>query len=230
MAPRSPASLGNNSAGKRPARGRPPKIDSEQLLKVAREVFLERGIRATTLEVAERAGVAEGTLFHRFKTKEALFRQAMQVTEEELPELLIGAVDRILGLPVEEALTQLAEALLSIGRVAVPLMMMSWSNPTCAGPPEKVMPRFRTFVTNLAGFFEAEVTAGRMRAVDPEVVGRAFLGSIHHYCMSRLMAPDASWIVPEKMYVRGLVDLILRGTLPRPDDLVTRGSPYRREV
>src|SRR6188768_584747 len=58
-------------------RGRPPVISNERLLEVAREVFLEFGIRATTLEVATRAGVAEGTIFHRFKSKDELFRAAM---------------------------------------------------------------------------------------------------------------------------------------------------------
>ena len=58
-------------------RGRPPVISTERLLDVAREVFLELGIRATTSEVATRAGIAEGTIFHRFKSKEELFRAAM---------------------------------------------------------------------------------------------------------------------------------------------------------
>ena len=69
-------------AGPRPSRGRPPTIDSEKLLAAAREVFLERGIRATTLEVAQRARVSEGSLFHRFKTKEALFRAALRLEED----------------------------------------------------------------------------------------------------------------------------------------------------
>ena len=46
-------------------------------------MFLELGIRATTLEVARRAGVAEGTIFHRFKSKEELFRAAMQFDPDE---------------------------------------------------------------------------------------------------------------------------------------------------
>ena len=54
----------------RPSRGRPPTITSERLLDVARDVFLECGIRATTQDVAERAGVSEGVLFHRFKSKD----------------------------------------------------------------------------------------------------------------------------------------------------------------
>lgn len=215
---------------KRPVRGRPPKIDSEHLLNVARQVFLEQGIRATTQEVAQRAGVSEGTLFHRFKSKEGLFRQAMQVPEDDLPEMLIGAVDSIRGLPAEEGLLRLAQALLDIGRIAVPLMMMSWSNPACSGPPERQVPRFRAFIKGLAGFFEVEMAAGRMRQADGEIVARAFLGAIHHYCMTRLMSPDPSWVVPESMYVRGLVDLILRGTLPRPGDATPRTLGLHRET
>src|SRR4051794_1584575 len=64
-------------------RGRPPAISSERLLEVAREVFLEHGIRATTLDVATRAGVAEGTIFHRFKSKEELFHAAMRFDPHE---------------------------------------------------------------------------------------------------------------------------------------------------
>jgi hypothetical protein len=161
------------------------------------------------------------------KVQSALL-EAMQVPEDQLPELLIGAVDSIAGLPVEQALLQLGQALLDIGRSAIPLMMMSWSNPTCAGPSERQIPRFRAFVKSLALFFEQHMETGQLRRADPEIVARSFLGAIHHYCMSRLMAPDASWIVPEGMYVRGLVDLHLRGLLPRPDDSPPRAS-FRRE-
>src|SRR3954470_13263750 len=87
----------------RPSRGRPPTIDFERLLAVAREVFLERGIRATTLEVAQRAGVSEGSLFHRFKTKDALFRAAMRFDEDELPRLLSGAIQKLDGPDVRSA-------------------------------------------------------------------------------------------------------------------------------
>jgi AcrR family transcriptional regulator len=223
-----PGSLGQKKPEKTRARpGRPPKIDTEQLLKIAREVFLERGIRATTAEVAERAGVSEGTLFHRFKTKEALFRQAMQLSEEDLPDLLIGAVDAVRGLPAEEALQRLAEALLDLGKVAVPLMMMSWSNPICGGPSDANVLKFRGFLKHLAAFFEAEMDTGRFRRLDSEVVARTFLGALHHYCMSRIMAQDASWVVPEGMYVRGLVDLVLYGAA-LPAEAPAASAPYHR--
>ena len=69
-------------------RGRPRLISDEQLLAVAREVFLERGIQATTGEVAKRAGASEGTIFHRFGSKDALFRAAMRVDPCAMPNIV----------------------------------------------------------------------------------------------------------------------------------------------
>src|SRR6186713_3255009 len=97
--------------GKVPSRGRPPVIDSARLLAVAREVFLERGIRATTLEVAERAGVSEGSIFHRFKSKEGLFAAAMNFDGEEAGRLLQGALRDVEELDVHEGLTKLSTSL-----------------------------------------------------------------------------------------------------------------------
>ncbi len=57
--------------------GRPTILSDEKILSAARRVFLERGIRATTAEVAREAGVAEGSLFKRWKTKHALFFAAL---------------------------------------------------------------------------------------------------------------------------------------------------------
>jgi len=187
------------------------------VLQVAREVFLERGFRATVLDVAERAGVSEGSVFHRFKSKEALFRAAMQLAADDVPKLLMSAVTELDELPVEEALLRLSSALLEIGRVAIPLMMMAWSNPACAGPPDKNPAKYREFLKRLATYFEAQMDAGTMRKMDSEVPARVFLGSLHHYCMTRVLAgPDAPWIMPEGMYCRGLVDLLLRGALTAP--------------
>src|SRR5687768_2852160 len=100
-------------------RGRPPVISKERLLEVAREVFLELGIRATTLEVAARAGVAEGTIFHRFKSKDELFRAAMQFD----PDQALAFVERLPGLAgkgeLRATLLEFAEEFLRMGRIAV---------------------------------------------------------------------------------------------------------------
>ena len=62
---------------------RPISIDNAQILRAAREVFLERGVQGTAREVAQLAGCSEGTIFHRFGSKMELFREAMRYDDAE---------------------------------------------------------------------------------------------------------------------------------------------------
>src|SRR3954463_6836410 len=75
---------------------RPVSIKDETIIAAAREVFLERGIQATTAEVAERAGVSEGSVFKRFKSKVDLFRAAMgdQIHDPEWIREIAGRVGK----------------------------------------------------------------------------------------------------------------------------------------
>jgi AcrR family transcriptional regulator len=197
-------------------RGRPPSISSEKLLDVAREVFLERGIRATTLEVAERAGVSEGTLFHRFGTKDALFRKALNYDEREGLDRMTQAVEEIRPLEAPEALQKLAETLIELGRVAIPLAMMSWSNPERCAPNHAEKQKFYAAVKLLAADLQLRIDRGELRNIDTEVLSRTFIGAIHHYSMARGASAEAGIpIISEGMFVRSLVDLLLNGVLIR---------------
>src|SRR3954470_8049282 len=75
---------------------RPVSIKDETIIAAARAVFLERGIQATTAEVAQRAGVSEGSVFKRFKSKVDLFRAAMsdRLTEPAWPRELLATVGK----------------------------------------------------------------------------------------------------------------------------------------
>ncbi len=57
-------------------RGRPITLTDDDLLDAARAVFLARGVDATTTEIARRARISESVIFHRYKTKEALFSRS----------------------------------------------------------------------------------------------------------------------------------------------------------
>lgn len=206
-------------------RGRPPTVDVDQLLGVARDVFLERGIRATTSEVAERASVSEGSIFHYFKTKEELFRRAMNLEPEQTAAALNDAVSAMEGEDIRDGLEHFATKLLEIGRVTLPLMMMTWSNPeACGGDGQKAA--FRGLLFRVIHYFEAQVREGRLRKLDPEVLARCFLGSLHHFTMVRVMAPEAAqMMLPEGLFVRGLVDLILTGASPQPGPSLPAETP-----
>src|SRR5258708_3324392 len=102
-------------------------ITHEQILAAAREVFLEKGIRATVAEVAERAGIAGGSIFKRFKTKEDLFCAAMQTQMHQVEwfDTLARAAESD---DVEDALLAIGREILAFFRKIMPLMMMAWSN------------------------------------------------------------------------------------------------------
>lgn len=187
-------------------------ISTERLLEVAREVFLELGIRATTSEVASRAGIAEGTIFHRFKSKEELFRAAMNFD----PDAALVLVESLLAQgdsgDLRQTLVEFAERFIEFGRVAMPVMMMSWSNPEsqmCAERTSERASRYHRVLAALGGVFAAEIEKGRLRKAEPEVMSRMLIGSLHHFCMTELFMGEPKSGLTHRDFAEQVVDVLL---------------------
>ena len=194
------------------SRGRPPVISTERLLQVAREVFFELGIRATTAEVAARAGIAEGTIFHRFKSKEELFRAAMNFDPDAALGILEGLSARAGSGDLRQNLVEFAQRFVDFGRVAMPVMMMSWSNPDsqmCAERTSERTQRYERILGGLSSFFATEMRAGRLRAAEPEVLSRMLIGSLHHFCMTELFMGQAISRLTPHQFAEQVVDVLL---------------------
>lgn len=58
-----------------------------RIVTAAAEVFAERGLDASTAEIADRAGVGEATVYRRFPTKEALITAIIATMMEETLEV-----------------------------------------------------------------------------------------------------------------------------------------------
>lgn len=196
---------------------RPPSIDENALLDTARAVFLEKGFSVTTAEIAQRAGVSEGTLFHRFGSKAGLFQAAMTrgvaapLAELDLPSR-IGKGE--IEVQVIEIVDRIVQVLIDV----VPCAMMAWSNRTEGGLPDILKspnpPPLRV-LRALCGYFDGEIRAGRLRPVDPEILARATMGGAWQYAfMETLGTLHGQLPLPRSMYVRGLADIILHGTMP----------------
>lgn len=219
--PASPRKLAAASSGQPSAtakakavrsRGRPPIISSERLLQVAREVFLELGIRATSAEVAARAGIAEGTIFHRFKSKAELFRAAMNFDPDSALALSQALLQRAGSGEIRQALLDFSEHFMEFGRVAMPVMMMAWSNPESMCAEERGAERtarFRKVIGDVASYFAAESAAGRLRIAEPEVVARMLIGSLQHYCMMEVLVGAASERLSHRQFAEHVVDVLL---------------------
>jgi AcrR family transcriptional regulator len=178
---------------------------------VARQVFLELGIRATTSEVAARAGIAEGTIFHRFKSKEELFRAAMNFDPDSALLLAQELAARAGQGELRETLVHFAERFMEFGRIAMPVMMMSWSNPEslCADRTSERATRYHKVLAVLGRFFDGEMQRGRLRAVDSEVMARMLLGSLHHYCMIELFVGAGSARFTHRQFAEQVIDVLL---------------------
>ncbi len=193
---------------------RPVSIDEETLLAAARQVFLAKGFSATTADIAEQAGVSEGILFHRFGTKQALFEAAMRPNPDGVFEKLRLA-ERVGQGALEQHLSEIAIELVTFLRGIMPCIMMSWSNRAEGGFPSALQapnpPPIRV-IRELSRYFEAEIRAGRVRRVDPEIMARAFVGGLMQYVfIETLGAVHGELPLPAEMYVRGLIDLLMKG-------------------
>lgn len=173
---------------------------------------MELGIRATTSEVATRAGIAEGTIFHRFKSKEELFRAAMDFDPDRLLEMVQQLPRQAASGELRQTLVDFAQAFIELGRVAMPVMMMSWSNPEsqlCAERTSERATRYERTLTALSSFFQAEIERARLRPADPEVLSRMLIGSLHHFCVTELLMGNPPSKLGQREFAERVVDVLL---------------------
>jgi AcrR family transcriptional regulator len=193
-------------------RGRPQTIKAETILDAAGDVFRERGHGATTAEIATRAGVSEGILFHRYKNKEALLAAVIH-REAELPQSLREMVGRAGRGSLSANIRSLIETVLDLVARIHPLFELGISSSTSAAfrdallaNPEKPAPE--RMVELLSSYLQAEMLAGRVRKVDPVCAARAIMGGCMDYTHAKrnFGAND-----DRSAFVRGLVDFVFHG-------------------
>ncbi|MBV8585493.1 MAG: helix-turn-helix transcriptional regulator [Verrucomicrobia bacterium] len=208
---------------------RPVSIQDDVILRAAREIFLAKGLDATTSEIAAKAGVSHGIIFKRFKTKQALFQSAMQEQSDwgqTIAELLNSGVGRN---EVQTTLCEVGFVFVQKFLTLIPALMMSWSNkPEAVSDAEQAASVGKAraaqalkAVKTIAAYLEAESRLGRIRNMDFEVVAQAFVGALWHHSFLQVML-DGGKTGPSKgrRYVKQLVQSLWLGL--EPESIPTR--------
>jgi len=161
---------------------RPRKYDDREILRVAADVFLEHGAGAATALIAKRAGVSEGILFQRFKTKEVLFEAALTSDGEsdQWRKELIESAGR--GTPhgnLKRGILALFDKLQKL----VPRLMIlegrGHGHPPLSGAKAPPLED----AAAIASYLKKEVKAGRLALDHPELHAHEIVGAVVHCTM-----------------------------------------------
>ena len=177
-----------------------------QLLATALDVFAAKGLDgATVKDLSDAAGVAQGLLYHYFRSKEELL-QAVLEQHYFLPELRrSAAADR--DLPAAEVLLELARGfarMLEEKRSFVQLMLRE--APSNAVVAERLERTRAEGVRVLADYLASRVAAGELRAHDCEASARLVFYAVFAAHLSG---------TPAEPFLPAAIDIVMHGLAAR---------------
>lgn len=193
--------------------GRSRTITNKQILEAAREVFLAEGFGASTIEIARRAGVSEGSIFKRFSTKDDLFFAAMG--EANIPQW-IRSLETLSGQgDVRENLVAISFRIGESLREVLPRLIVLHSKGIL--PPDRSNlseSPLAQILKALTLFFEEEIRLGRIRACNPEAPARILLGALTNQILMKCLLASVHDSAIEPASVEELIDLLWCGISP----------------
>ena len=199
---------------KRRAEPLPPEDRRLAIVKAILPLLVARGAAATTKEMAEAAGIAEGTIFGVFDDKTALIHEAVKVSMDPAP--ILSALSQIEPAhPLEVQLGEAARILLDhFERITVLIGILRTMPMRESGPPAGV----RRYVAESATAVLAAITdlfarhTDRLR-VEPARAATAFQGLIFAR-LQPLLPPE------DKLTIEEIVTILLSGVATPFDEAV----------
>jgi AcrR family transcriptional regulator len=191
-------------------RGRPPSGGREEILRATHELLRERGMaRLTTREVAERAGVSEGSVFYHFEDRfgllKAVFERALGPLHLEPVEL--GTQD------LRTTVTGMSEAIEAFLNESLDVMMAAQSDAELRDALHAYMLASdfgpHRGVAGIGAYVEAQQQAGAVRAdVDPAVVASMIVNDAFQRAAVPKLTGSGKGIQPRQAFVDSLLRML----------------------
>lgn len=193
----------------------------EQILQAAMQLWASDGFDSTTVDaIAREAGLAKGTVYLYFKTKQDILDEAIS-RHSLLPDIReqLAALDRS-SISPEHALPLVLKVLWVKAKERVGIFRIVLREVIVR--PEHARRLIETVILpanrHMAEFLQPLVDAGRLREVDLFIASRALAGMLMVFLLSQeiLGGKDIHPLSDDEI-TDTIADLFLRGVLPRPE-------------
>lgn len=189
---------------------------STRILQAARRLFGRKGYDGTTTrDLAQAAGVAEGTVFRHFPNKKAIL---IEVATEGWVEILTDLLTELSEMGSYKAVAQVMRRRMLNLRQNADLMRVCFLE--AQFHPElrdHIQSEVIAKMTDVAeAFFETAMQKGVYRPMNPRIVAKVFLGmfAVAGFSDTTLIEPGASPQAIQEM-AESLADIFLNGVLLR---------------
>ncbi len=185
-----------------------------RILQAAQRLFARRGFDGTTThDLAEAAGVAEGTLFRHFENKKAIL---VEVVTQGWVEILTDLLTELSEMGSYKAIAQvMKKRMLNLHQNADLLRVCFIEAQFHPDLRDRIQAEVIVKMTDVAeAFFQTAMERGIYRPMNPRVVAQVFLGMFTVAGFSRdTLMPEQSSPDAMKEMAEGIADIFLNGVL-----------------
>ncbi len=193
----------------------PPELETQaRILKAAQHLFACRGYDGTTTrDLAQAAGVAEGTLFRHFENKKAIL---VEVATQGWVEILTDLLTELSEMGSYKAIAQvMRRRMLNLHKNADMLRVCFMEAQFHPDLSDRIQSEVIAKMTDVAeAFFETAMDRGVYRRMNPRIVAQVFLGmfTVAGFSRDTIMKEGSSPQAMQEM-AEGLADIFLNGVL-----------------
>lgn len=188
----------------------------QNILQVALDLFAEQGYAGTpTKQIAEAAGVAEGTIFKHFRNKRGLLLHLVLPTliRIGLPGMIRDA-EMVISDPelsVEEMAFRLLENRLQLVKDHAPQLKVLLIEALYDQELYAILQReaFQRLWPAVMGICQRMIDRGGFRALAPEVIGRTLVSLMAGYAVECVFIKNRPDLLTEPQAVQQIADLFL---------------------